>query len=221
LGNHWRIREPIVAKRLEVEARLRNNAPASQGVYEYIRRLGGKPPRGISAAEAGELKEKLYHQPTEKQLEYIRALGVIPPPDLTRFTAIELIDKLLHSVKASENQLQYIHNLGGNPPAGISHGDAAVMIKELLAKQPPSPRQMMILRFWNKTDLMQASKDEVAAWLDQFYNEDPRRKEAWETFKLENGDDGSQRDPSWVPIGVGESYLSRCGSQGADGYANP
>jgi hypothetical protein len=213
------IREPIVAKRLAVEAQLRNNAPASQGVYEYIRRLGGKPSRGITAAEADELKEKLYHQPTEKQLEYIRALGVNPPPDLTRYTAIELIDKLIHSVKATERQLQYIRDLGGTPVAGITHGDAAEMIKQLLARQQPTPRQMMVLRFWNKTDLMQATKDEVAAWLNQFYNEDPRRKEAWELFKKENGDDGSQHDPACVPIGVGESYLSKSGTKGAEGYA--
>ena len=203
------IREPIVAKRIQVEERLRNSAPASQGVLDRIRELGGKPPKGITAAEAYELKETLYHQPTEKQLEYIRALGVNPPPDLTRYTAIDLIDKLLHSTKATERQLQYIRDLGGNPPAGLNHANAGEIIKQLLARQQPTPRQMMILRFWNKTDLMQSSKDEVAAWLEQFYNEDPRRKVAWEAFKLENGDDGSQHDPSFVPIGVGESYLSK------------
>ena len=178
-------------------------------MLDRIRDLGGKPPRGITEAEASELKDDLYYQPSQKQLDYIRALGVNPPPDLTRYTAIDLIDKLIHSVKATERQLQYIRDLGGNPPAGITHADAAGMIKQLLARQQPTPRQMMILRFWNKTDLMQSSKDEVAAWLEQFYNEDPRRKEAWEKFKLENGDDGSQHDPSCVPIGVGESYLNR------------
>lgn len=203
------IREPIIAKRIEVQERLRNNAPASQGVLDRIRELGGKPPKGITAAEAYELKEKLYHQPTEKQLEYIRALGVNPPPDLTRYTAIDLIDKLLHSTKATEGQLQYIHDLGGNPPAGLNHADAGEIIKQLLARQQPTPRQMMILRFWNKTDLMRSSKDEVAAWLEQFYNEDTRRKAAWETFKLETGDDGSQHDPSCVPLGAGESYLNK------------
>ena len=205
------IREPIIAKRIEVQERLRNNAPASQGVLDRIRELGGKPPKGITAAEAYELKEKLYHQPTEKQLEYIRALGVNPPPDLTRYTAIDLIDKLLHSTKATERQIQYIRDLGGNPPAGLNHADAGDTIKQLLARQQPTPRQMMILRFWNKTDLMQSSKEEVAAWLEQFYSADPRRKAAWETFKLENGDDGSQHDPSSVPLGAGERYLNKTG----------
>jgi len=178
-------------------------------MLDRIRDLGGKPPRGITEAEASELKDDLYYQPSQKQLDYIRALGVNPPPDLTRYTAIDLIDKLINSVKATERQLQYIRDLGGNPPAGITHADAAGMIKQLLARQQPTPRQMMVLRFWNKTDLMQSTKDEVAAWLGQFYNEDPRRKEAWEIFKQENEEDGSQHDPSSVPIGVGESYLNR------------
>src|ERR1039458_6580607 len=78
------IREPIVAKRIEIEAQLRNNVPAGKGLLDRIRELGGKPPPGITAAEAYELKEKLYHQPTEKQLEYIGALGVNPPPEIGR-----------------------------------------------------------------------------------------------------------------------------------------
>jgi hypothetical protein len=201
-GNPW----PGIT-RAEAHA-LEEKLPPKWMLYR-IRELGGKPPRGITEAEACELKDDLYYQPTKKQLEYIRALGVRPPPDLTRFTAIELIDKLLHSVKATERQLQYIHELGGNSSADLTHAAAAEAIKQLLARQQPTPRQMMLLRFWNKTDLMKASKNEVATWLDQFYDEDPRRKEAWEAFKLETGDDGSQHDPSCVPIGVGESYLSR------------
>jgi putative phage-type endonuclease len=116
-----RIREPIVAKRTQVEAQLRNNAPAGKGLLDRIRELGGKPPQGITAAEAYELKETLYHLPTQKQLEYIRALGVNPPPDLTRFTAMELIDKLLHSTKATERQLQDIRDRGVNPSAELTH----------------------------------------------------------------------------------------------------
>jgi hypothetical protein len=57
-------------------------------------------------------------------------------------------------------------------------------------------------------DLEQSSKWEIEQWQNQFYAEDPRRKAAWEAFKLEIGDDGSQHDPSCVPIGAGESYLS-------------
>jgi putative phage-type endonuclease len=116
-----RIRELIIAKRTQVEVQLRNNVPAGKGLLDRIRELGGKPPQGIKAAQAYELKETLYHQPTQKQLEYIRALGVNPPPDLTRFTAIELIDELLHSTKTTERQLQGIRDHGGNPSAELAH----------------------------------------------------------------------------------------------------
>ena len=58
-------------------------------------------------------------------------------------------------------------------------------------------------------DLAQSSRWEVEQWLTQFYNEDQRRRAAWEAFKLDNGDDGSQNNPSRVPIGAGEIYMSR------------
>jgi hypothetical protein len=47
----------------------------------------------------------------------------------------------------------------------------------------------------------------VANWLDRFYAEDSRRKTAWELYKYQNKDDGTQRDPSWVKIGEGENCL--------------
>ena len=46
------------------------------------------------------------------------------------------------------------------------------------------------------------------AWLEQFYNDDPRRKVAGDLFKIESGDDGSQHDLSSVLVGAGESYLN-------------
>ena len=133
-----------------------------------------------------------------------------------------LIEKLLENStppseqSATDKQIQYIRELGGNTPVGLSKADASTLIKQLQAKQresfakgePPTPRQIMVLRFWNRMDLSQSSKWEVEQWLNQLYNDDPRRKAAWETFKLENGDDGSQHDPSWVPLGASESYLS-------------
>src|ERR1035437_1953600 len=201
----------IAEKRRMVKEQL----PASKAMLESIRERGGNPPPAITRAEAYELKQELYHQPTQKQLEYIRALGGNPTPDLTRCTAMDLIEQLLHSVKATEKQLDFIRSLGGNPPQGLSRAGADELIPRLLAEQHekqareklPTPRQMMVLRFWNRMDLVNATQWEVEQWLSQFYEEYPRRKEAWETFKKESRDDGSQRDPSWVPIGVGESYL--------------
>ena len=191
--------------------------PARKSKLKRIRELGGNPPPGITRAEAYALIANLQNQPSEKQLEYIRDLGGNPPPYMTRWDASNLIEKLLSSAKATEKQIQYIRDLGGNPPMGLSRADASALIEQLQAnrhesfarEEPPSPRQIMVLRFWNRMDLAQSSKWEVEQWQNQFYAEDPRRKAAWEAFKLENGDDGSQHDPSCVPIGVGESYLSR------------
>jgi hypothetical protein len=113
--------------------------------------------------------------------------------------------------QATSNQLKYIRDLGGNPPEGITKDDASELIQQLLARNGPTPRQMMILRFWGRMEMAESSKDEVSEWMSQFYTEDPRRKLAWEKFKIENGDDGLQRDPSWVPVGIGGTYLSKAG----------
>jgi len=207
------IQEPLVKKRCEIE----NQLPASEETLAHIRQLGGNPPPGMTRAEAFELEGRLSDQATEKQVAYIRRLGGNPPPGITFDEASSLIDELLHSVKATEKQLQFIRDLGGNPPAGLSRAGAEELIPQLQAKQyessakqqPPTPRQMMVLRFWNMLDLVQLSKWHVEKWQRQFYDEDPRRKAAWESFKAEKGDDGSQRDPSWVPLGAGESYLSK------------
>ena len=206
LPKHFR--DPITAKRREVEERFRQQMPASEGMLDRIRELGGKPKPGMTSAEAYELKEKLYHQPTEAQLDYIRSLGGHPSPALTRESASLVIQELLSGHKATDRQIEYIRNLGGNPPPGLSHVEASEIIQKLLAIEQPTPRQIMVLRFWNRLDLAQSSKHQIEEWLTQFYDEDPRRKAAWEIFKVEIADDGSQHDPSIVPIGAGQNYLS-------------
>ncbi len=56
-------------------------------------------------------------------------------------------------------------------------------------------------------DLANRSKSEIVNWLENFYAQDSRRKSAWQLYKLQNKDDGTQRDPSWVKIGEGENCL--------------
>jgi len=199
------IRQGITKKRWEASRHL----PASAAMLANVREFGGNPPPGITNAEAYALMEVLRNQPSESQVQYIRALGGNPHPGMTRDEASHLIEQLLSSIKATERQLDFIRDLGGNTPAGLSQAAASALIEQLLARQQPTPRQMMILRFWNRMDLARLSKEEVAEWLEQFYNEEPRRKEAWELFKIDSGDDGSQHDPSSVPLGAGESYLNR------------
>ena len=211
------IRQPILLKRYEVQKTL----PAGEQIIAEIRKLGGNPPPGLTRLEAFQLESNLSSPATENQIAYIRRLGGNPVPTINLQAASDLIQELLHSVKATEKQLDFIRSLGGNPPWGLSRAGAEELIPRLLAEQrekqaredSPTPRQTMVLRFWNRLDLADKSKWDVEQWLDKFYHEDFRRKVAWETFKLANGDDGSQRDPSWVPIGVGESYLSKCGSK--------
>lgn len=110
---------------------------------------------------------------------------------------------------ATERQLEYIHILGGTPPPNLSKWDASELIDQLKQNPPASPRQIMFLRFWGRTDLIGCSRDQVTAWMSDFIDEDERRKHAWNQYKAEIGDDGSQRDPSFVPIGIGQDYLSR------------
>jgi hypothetical protein len=56
-------------------------------------------------------------------------------------------------------------------------------------------------------DLANRSRGEIVNWLESFYAQDSRRKSAWELYKLQNKDDGTQHDPSWVKIGEGENCL--------------
>jgi hypothetical protein len=69
----------------------------------------------------------------------------------------------------------------------------------------------MVLRFWNRLDLLQAGVDGVSTWLDQWYAEDPDRNEAWALRKREAGDQGQQTSEyvDRVPLGGGNDYLSR------------
>jgi hypothetical protein len=151
---------------------------------------------------------------TEAQLDYIRGLGGTPPPGLNVPEASELIERLLknHTPStnqfATEKQLKYIHDLGGDIPPRLTKSAAATLIQELVGHGiQPTPRQIMILRFWNRMDLATGSKNEITEWQERFYAENPGRKEAWELYKRRNKDDGTQRDPSWVKIGEGENCL--------------
>lgn len=153
-------------------------------------------------------------QATEAQLDYIRGLGGTPPPGISVSEAHELIEELLKHHKSSTNQfatekqLKYIHDLGGDVPPRLTKSAAATLIQELVGYgDKPTPRQIMILRFWNRMDLATGTKNEIAEWQQRFYAENPMRKEAWELYKKQNNDDGTQRDSSWVEIGEGENYL--------------
>jgi hypothetical protein len=156
-------------------------------------------------------------------------LGGNASSDLTISEAHRLIDQLLKKtpnpteIPATEKQTEFIRalvlELGGNPPLkfDLTKAEAQIGIEELLKRrhalqsnqQDPTPRQLMTLRFWNRSDLTRKSKWDIEQWMEEFYAEDPQRKAAWEMFKNEIGDDGTFSNPEIVPIGAGEQYLLR------------
>jgi hypothetical protein len=176
-------------------------------------------PKAIREAVKEKRQEAWLHSPlkpkaTQAQLNYIRDLGGKPPPSLNIAEASLLIEELLENSRlvpkqyATENQLQYIRELGGSPLPILTKSHASKLIGELKeGDNSPTPRQIMVLRFWNRLDLANRSRNDVSNWLDNFYAQDSRRKSAWNLYKLQNKDDGTQRDPSWVKIGEGENCL--------------
>ena len=112
--------------------------------------------------------------------------------------------------KPSEAQIRYIKNLGGILPEGATRGEASILIDRLLHSGASiTPRQRMILKFWNITPNPEWGKADVSEWMDVWYEGDPDRQTAWEIFKDENRGIDSANDPALVPIGAGKDYLKR------------
>jgi len=113
---------------------------------------------------------------------------------------------------ATDRQLEYIRHLGGDIPIGLTKSNASLIIDHLTEHpNQPTSRQIMVLRFWNRMDLANLSRREIAEWQNRFYAEDPLRKAAWTLYKFKTKDDGSQHDPSWVEIGAGENFYQMAG----------
>lgn len=110
---------------------------------------------------------------------------------------------------ASENQLDTIQSITQRRPEGLTRRAASEMLDHLFANPPASNRQIMFLRFWNRLDLAEKSRREISEWMDAFVREDQARWLAWDLFKSDYKDDGSQRDPSFVPIGAATEYLEK------------
>jgi hypothetical protein len=133
---------------------------------------------------------------------------VLPPAIRTEITRSRLA--LLPEAfpdPATERQLDYIRILGRTPPEGLTKIAASELISQLKQNPPASPRQIMFLRFWGRVDLIKLSRDEISAWMTDFIDEDERRRNAWNRYKRDIGDDGTQRNPEIIPIGIGSKYL--------------
>ena len=110
---------------------------------------------------------------------------------------------------ASGKQIDYIVALGGKYREGLTKDQASDMIGSLLANRP-TPRQMMVLKFWNRMDLAESGVDGVSEWMDEWYGEDSRRLEAWQKWKSEYPAIGNSRSADAfqeVPLGIAYSYL--------------
>lgn len=132
---------------------------------------------------------------------------VLPKEYRTQIT--EARKAAYYSQPASDNQLDAIAAMTHERPASLSRREASEMLDRLYTDPPASNRQVMFLRFWNRMDLASKSRREISEWMDAFIQADHARWLAWDLFKDECGDDGSQRDPSFVPIGAGERYLHK------------
>ena len=118
---------------------------------------------------------------------------------------------------ATEKQVSYLLSLGGQPYEGMTKRQASEAITALTDRDGPTVRQIMVLRFWNRLDMLSWSVDEVSSWMDDFYRQDERHLDAWELWKYENGDSGrrSQDQIERVPIGAGYAYLEKVSSGGS------
>jgi hypothetical protein len=99
-------------------------------------------------------------------------------------------------------QAHFIASLGGVVRPNMTKGEASVLIDQLLNRQPPTPRQIMLLRFFNRMDLADASREEISGFVAELQRADPDAMAYWDRFKLQAGIPKSHRDPLAVPIGA-------------------
>lgn len=143
-----------------------------------------------------------------KITDHLREIGLPSPRDK------DDEEPAWHRDTATPAQLSYIVNLGGDPSSVTSKGDAAALIDALLERRPPTPRQQMLIRFFDQPHLAAMTKEEVSVWLNGWFSEDPRREMAWDLFKRETGHDAWSVDASQVPIGAYRRYMrKRSGSR--------
>lgn len=107
----------------------------------------------------------------------------------------------------TDKQREFILDLGGQLRDGMTKGEASSLIDELLENRPPSPRQVMVLRFFDRLELCSSTKEEVSLWLDDFFFENEHYERAWHRFKVETKHSRNQRNPEVVPIGAYRKYV--------------
>jgi len=113
-------------------------------------------------------------------------------------------------LEPTDAQLRYIAGLGGTISEDATRDDASAIIDALLNSNASiTPRQWMVIRFWNKAVPNDWGRKHVSEWMDEWYGQDPAHQAAWELFKEETGDSGVLVDPTRVPVGAGARYYAR------------
>ncbi len=112
---------------------------------------------------------------------------------------------------ATTKQIDLILNLGGKIPPGLTKGEASKQIDYLLERRPPTPRQIMLLRFFDRLEMANRTKEEVSYWIDELFIHQGEAERAWHRFKLETDHDPYERDPNTVPIGAYKKYRKKRG----------
>ncbi len=110
---------------------------------------------------------------------------------------------------ATARQIDYIVALGGHATEDMTKGEASKLIEALLDRRPPTPRQMMLLRFFDRVELQSSDKDTVSNWIDEIFAGNLGHEQAWERFKQETKHNPYGQDPLVVPIGAYAAYMRR------------
>ena len=122
--------------------------------------------------------------------------------------------------QATERQWDFLRKLGHRGTDMLNKGEASELISSLLeSRNPatpsdetlPTPRQMMVIRFWARKELATASRSQVSDFLDSWYSGNPLRKTAWELWKAEQSK--VITDPNEVPEGIGPEWLKKATDQ--------
>lgn len=114
---------------------------------------------------------------------------------------------------ATARQIDYIIALGGQVEEGMTKGEASKMIDALLDRRPPTPRQVMLLRFFDRVDLQSSDKESVSIWIDEVFARNLEYEQAWARFKRDSNHDPNGQDPTVVPIGAYVEYIRRVASE--------
>ncbi len=109
--------------------------------------------------------------------------------------------------EATTKQIEFILNLGGKIAPGLTKGAASKQIDFLLERRPPTPRQMMLLRFFDRLDLVESTKERVSVWIDDLFIRHEEMERAWHRYKLTTKHDPYERDWSIIPIGAYRQFV--------------